>query len=157
MERNEIQAKASYSIANVMGCGAFIMLDLIEPCEIPAIETWDSIGVGISCEGSHRGSMSLWASASFMRTLCANMLGAEDDSGLSTANLIDALKEMLNMIIGNVLTEVYGDEPVFDLGLPRLLTSRNLAGDQGNSFKLWYSAEGEPIMFLVDIEPPADK
>ena len=85
------------------------------------------------------------------------MLGADDESGLTTGNLVDALKEILNMVLGNVLTEVYGNEPVFDLDLPQLLPAKTISTSTANSFRLWFSAEGEPIMFLVEIEPPKTK
>jgi hypothetical protein len=62
---------------------------------------------------------------------------------------MDALKELLNIVVGNYLPAVYGDKPVFDLGLPRKLNRRDLPADCGGPETVWLEAEGNPVAFVV--------
>lgn len=52
-------------------------------------------------------------------TLAANMLGLDSDDDLANERGEDSLKELLNVGCGNLLTELAGPDPVFDLEVPR--------------------------------------
>ncbi len=151
MENHELAEKATHVITNIMGCGAFIFIDPLPESARPNPATWESIGVSLSYGGSCKGHLSLWAAMPFIRTLCSNMIGADEGSSIPLDKLVDALKEILNMIVGNLLTVVYGDAPVFELGLPELLNRTRLQSDLGGSVNLWFSAEDEPVLFSIDM------
>ena len=50
--------------------------------------------------------------------LAANVLGLDEDDEKVEEKARDALKELLNVSCGNILTELAGTEPVFDLSVP---------------------------------------
>jgi chemotaxis protein CheY-P-specific phosphatase CheC len=54
--------------------------------------------------------------------LANNMLGLDDDAQISRAEQQDALKEMLNVICGNVLPALAGDQVEFNIQAPEILT-----------------------------------
>jgi CheY-specific phosphatase CheX len=49
------------------------------------------------------------------------MLGEEPDDPNAIAKGADALKELLNVLCGNLLTAFAGEEPVFDLAVPETM------------------------------------
>lgn len=151
MDNRERAEKATHVITNIMGCGAFVFVDPLPVSQQPDSATWEAIGVELSYAGPQKGHLSLWASMPAIRNLCANMIGAEEGDSIPLDKLVDALKEILNMIVGNLLTVVYGEEPVFELGLPLLVNRSRLATDLSCSVNLWFSAEGEPMLFSIDM------
>lgn len=58
----------------------------------------------------------IWAQSGLARALAANILSSEPED-LSLADVLDAYKEMLNMVAGNVLTAVDADGQ-WRMGLP---------------------------------------
>lgn len=151
MDRNELYIKAESVITDILGNGAFIFADPLPDKDRPDIAKWDAMGVSLSFTGPHNGILSLWTQVAFLRSLSSNMLGIEDGTGIPIAQLVDALKEILNMIVGNLLTEIYSSDPVFDLGLPQLQPRQSLAQSISSGVPVWFSAEGEPILFIFSI------
>jgi CheY-specific phosphatase CheX len=63
-------------------------------------------------------------------------VGPEDERVMDRAR--DALKEVLNVTCGGILTHIAGDQPVFDLTVPEVdevdgEAWRTLAGDAGTA------------------------
>jgi CheY-specific phosphatase CheX len=77
--------------------------------------------------GTHSGRMSLKISGSVLPQLVQNMMGECDGAGATARQSDDAMCESLNMICGNVLTEWYGEEPVFELQPPRAVSLGEVA------------------------------
>lgn len=77
--------------------------------------------VEVSFSGSFSGRMHFGLSASVMAELAGNMLGAEDGAALAIEEQRDALKELANMICGNLLPAIGGREAEFSIGTPRIL------------------------------------
>lgn len=126
---------------------AFLFSDDLAPADRPD-HTWQPIGAGLEYEGSEdAGHVQVWADADMVRSLASNMLGLDEEDPESGAHVADALKELLNMVLGNVLTEVWGTEPVFHLGIPTLLDGSEW-NPQAATRGLWLSVEGHPVVFL---------
>jgi chemotaxis protein CheY-P-specific phosphatase CheC len=62
------------------------------------------------------GSYSIMCQGELLNILARNLLGNEDQ--ISHEQQIDALKEMSNVLAGNLITAFYGDKPTFDLTPP---------------------------------------
>jgi hypothetical protein len=75
------------------------------------------------------------------------MLGIDETEESARDKGFDALKELLNMIVGNLLTELYGAEPIFELGLPRESGAGELHTELTERACVWFDAEGEPVLF----------
>jgi CheY-specific phosphatase CheX len=75
--------------------------------------------------GPTSGTLTLRVASSVLPLLAENMLGeCEADMALEKGQ--DALRELLNMICGNVLTAWHGEQPVFDLSPPEILAETAL-------------------------------
>lgn len=75
-------------------------------------------GAVISFHGPFSGRATLRIASSQLPEMAANMLGKVNSRRISDELQRDALQEVLNMICGNVLTGLAGEEAVFELGLP---------------------------------------
>jgi hypothetical protein len=75
-------------------------------------------GVSIHFLGPLMGDFVLEISGGVLPVLAANMLGEDEPPPLSQQQ--DALKELANVICGNLLPLIAGSEAVFDLGAPQI-------------------------------------
>ena len=71
-------------------------------------------------KGPFEGKMEIVVPRDMCEELAANVLGLEPDDEMVQRAPFDALKELLNVTCGNVLTTIAGDEPVFDLTIPEV-------------------------------------
>ena len=78
--------------------------------------------------------------------IAANVLGVDLDDPDVVVKPLDALKELLNVTCGHVLTALAGDEPVFDLTVPEVTEIDAVA---------WKKLADAPytVAFLVDESP----
>ncbi len=76
--------------------------------------------------GPRTGTLTLRVASSMLPVLADNMLG-ESDADDAREKGQDALRELLNMICGNVLTAWQGEETIFDLSPPEILDSAGVS------------------------------
>jgi len=112
---------------------------------------WRPAGAELRWTGPREGTMRVWAEPSLLRVLSANMLGIEEDEPAATAAGPDALREILNMVVGNCLTEAWGPGPVFHLEVPEEADPDLLARDAEDGF--WIIAEDRPMLFRFGGSP----
>lgn len=74
----------------------------------------------MSFEGPFQGAIELAVPAAVCGMLAENMLGVDPDDERAQDKARDALKEVLNVTCGSVLTKIAGDEPVFTLSVPEV-------------------------------------
>ena len=72
----------------------------------------------IAFTGAFGGALTMAAPHALCSEIAANMLGVEPDEVESRDQCADALKEALNIICGQLLTAIAGEEPVFELSVP---------------------------------------
>ena len=112
-------------------------------------ELADDIGDGfkaaVNFSGHASGNLRLQASRATCQELAANVLGV-DEEDIDDAAARDAIGEMLNVLCGNILTELAGADPIFDLSPPTVEAAG--AGD----WKAALSAPGA-LAFLMEDEP----
>ncbi len=92
-------------------------------------------------EGAMTGSLSLAVPQAMCPDLAANLLGTEPEDAEEPRIYQDALKELLNVTCGNVLTALGGEEPVFDLTVPEVSAmdsggKESFLGDENTVFVL---------------------
>ncbi len=117
---------------------AFLFSEPVDPSSVPG-EPWDAAGAELRWNGPSTGVMRLWVDPGLLPVLAANMLGIEEDDPICGAKGFDALKETLNMIVGNCLTEAWGPGPVFHLEIPRMVDMAFSEMDQADG--IWLSIE----------------
>ena len=104
--------------ADVLEKLAFIFAEPAEPDELQCEET-DFISVQMEFTGEvMNGSLTLMVPAEYGAEISANVLGIDEDDEIAVEQAEDAQKEVLNVVCGQLLTAIAGDEPVFDLSVP---------------------------------------
>ena len=79
-----------------------------------------NVKASMTYSGNTKGSISLTVPAEVCPEIAANVLGKDPDDDIVKAQAGDALKEVLNVLCGNILTAVAGEGPVFDLSVPEV-------------------------------------
>lgn len=100
----------------------------------------------MSFHGPINGCLELVISHATCRQIAANFVGVDPDDDKIDLYAEDAVKELLNVTCGNILTEMAGTDPVFDLSVPSL---QPIGVEQIQSF----SDDERSIGLLVDDEP----
>jgi len=97
---------------------AFLFPDKTLAAELPP-QSGNILCANIAFHGDiAKGKISFYAPETMCQEIAANFLGIESDSEEAESKAPDALKEMLNMVCGNFLTDFAGEEAVFDLTVP---------------------------------------
>ena len=76
----------------------------------------------VAFNGHFSGFLMIQLSTEVIPELACNMLGLDDEDEISDAEQQDALKEILNVICGNVLPAISGDQVEFNIDAPEILT-----------------------------------
>ena len=89
------------------------------PLEGPAPEdTQELATVRVRFSGPLSGGMQLSLSQPVLSELAGNMLGADDGAALTTDEQHDALRELINVICGNLLPLIGGNSAEFNIQTP---------------------------------------
>jgi hypothetical protein len=96
--------------------------------------------------GPAKGRIALAVPEDMCPEIAANVLGVDPDDELVSENAHDALKEMLNVMCGRLLTELAGEEPVFELTVPEVRAIPD---------ETWQKLQATPgtLALLVDDSP----
>ncbi len=130
---------------------AFLFVDPGEDPDLASVDVYLAASVGFA--GAAAGRVSLAVPSAMAAELASNFLGCEPDDPAAAAQAADACKEILNIVCGHILTELYGPTPVFDLGD---LEAGPLAATEAADWSaaeggMAFSVEGSPVLLRVDI------
>jgi CheY-specific phosphatase CheX len=96
----------------------------------------------IEFTGPVTGKLSIRCTESLAQAVAANLLGTENMDLRTQANAWDALAELLNVICGNLITELIDSDRPFTLSVPQInIIQPHISND--NSTETEYS---EPLM-----------
>jgi chemotaxis protein CheY-P-specific phosphatase CheC len=117
----ERKAVLEETIAEILEKQAFMFAMPVSKTDMP--ETGDAVILaGISFDGEMKGMLKLAAPDRLSLELAANMLGLDADSPEAEEQRLSAIKELLNIACGNILTVIAGVEPVFNIAIPEVET-----------------------------------
>lgn len=142
--RNEMTEAMEIVAPRILEESAYVFSEPLDTPDEPSSD-WRPLGVELRWEGPSTGAMRIWADPALLPVLAANMLGVEEDDPVCVQKGMDALKEVLNMIVGNCLTEAWGPGPVFHLNIPVQVGSNAFEDDRLDG--IWQSIEGHPVLF----------
>lgn len=96
--------------------------------------------------GPWEGKLDLVLPATLSTQIASNVLGTEPDDKDMDRYRDDAVKEVLNVTCGHLLSELAGDEPIFDLSVPAVTSIDAHA---------WESMRDDPdsVALLIEDEP----
>jgi CheY-specific phosphatase CheX len=81
----------------------------------------------IHYSGPSSGTITVRATAGFLRGLAANLLGVEPDEVSDESCAQDAIRELANLLAGSVVVELGGRESTYSLGLPQVVDHQSPA------------------------------
>lgn len=124
---------------------AFMFGEAAEAGDLPDTVA-DPVKASISFEGPIRGTLLLAIPREMCSEVAANSLGMDAGDPEAVSRGEDAFKELINVLCGNVLTEVAGDEVIFDLSIPEM---------KATSESDWKALQEDEntALFLVDDYP----
>jgi len=110
--------------------------------------------VSMSFKGDKIGSVDMIVPVEISASLAYNILGIDEDEELPPDSPIDALRELLNTICGQLMTALFGDQPVFDLSVPE---TKTISLEEWNELVeseeyLALNIEDEPVLIKAKVE-----
>lgn len=113
----EVAEVLARTLSQVLEEAAFLFA---EPSEDPPPLAGAVLQARLSFMGDHEGELVLAAGPELCATLAANLLGEDEGGAATTGDDEDAVGELLNMVAGALLVELYGPDAQCLLGLPRV-------------------------------------
>ena len=131
------------------------MLFVEPPCDKSPTPNydWQPVGCRIDYHGPQNGELSLWLDKPLAVSCAANMLGIEEKDPKAETKSYDAIKELLNMVAGNLFTHEENAKSSYEFGLPQMVESlekAQLDNLDKNSKKIWIEAEGSVVLLILD-------
>lgn len=148
----DVAALAGRIFAEVLERQAFLFADPADPEDVPT-PAEECLSVRMAFRGHAAGRLAIFVPRSLGVELAANVLGTDADDPLADEKALDACKELLNVVCGNVLTAIWGTSPVFDLSIPEcapMTGSAFLEEINGNAEGL-FLVEERPILLRVEL------
>jgi two-component system chemotaxis response regulator CheY len=133
------------ALGNVLESFAYMFSEMIPATDVP-VSDGDHVRAEISFTGEISGSLVLIVPRGICPEIAANILGIESDADEAIADAEDALRELLNVTCGHLISTVAGTEAVLDMSLP---TTRAIDLADWNDMR----DDPETIAFLVDERP----
>ncbi len=110
---------------SVLESAAFLIIDE-EKVDFSSINETSFKGAYIRFSGFKEGRVSLWMTVDTADAAARNMLGHDDDYEVDDKQRDDVLMEILNMITGNLLTGMFGENVIFNLCIPEIINSEDI-------------------------------
>ncbi len=129
---------------------AFLFGDPIDKAEMPEPQG-ELVQARIAYHGEQSGELRLTLPRALCGVVAANVLGLEPDDPDAERRALDALGELLNVICGQTLTALAGEQAIFNLTPPQV---QNLPADQWRStlhddLTLAFTIDGQGVLLTV--------
>jgi len=150
----------SIAVIDEVFCKVLEKQAFLFPERMPAAELPQQSGnmfcasMGFSGSAGQKGEIDFYAPEAMCREIAANSLGVDADSPEAEEMAMDSLKEMLNMVCGNFLTSLAGQDVVFDLTVPTavLVTKAEWDAVLARQDALCYCADDYAIVCVLKIQ-----
>ena len=104
------------------------------PSEKNEMLTPDATVASVPFSGPFSGRLTIKIDTSPVLELVANMLGI-DENEIDSEQKSDAIKETLNILCGNLLPEIAGNQEIFHIKTPRIISKEELIeGEKEEAF-----------------------
>ena len=117
------------------------------------VDDVNDISIGIQFEGYVPGKVLLCIPKLLTIEIAANMLGISEDDDDVVEKSLDATKEVLNIICGNLLPKIYGTEAVFQLNSPYIFSEieKEIGGENSEIEKVEFDID-DNIVRVIFVE-----
>jgi hypothetical protein len=145
-----LRPELSQLVTTVLGDLAFMVAD-DEPHVVAPGTVW--LQGEITYRGPVAGRLTAWCTRAFAVQLTANLLGTDPDSPEALVDAEDALRELLNVACGQLVTTWHGTTPIFHLGIPTVRECLDVpALERDNPHHCRLSVGDEPVLFRYQPE-----
>lgn len=133
---------------------AFIFSDELEEEDRQEVNVnqWAPNGYVVNFTGEHAGSIHFWGDKDFAKLIAVNMLGYSEDEEIPDKVIDDSLKELTNVLTGNMLTSLFGEEPLFDLSVPEKISHDTIDQDINKPSSVWLNADEHTVLISLSVE-----
>lgn len=130
---------------------AFLFAD--EPDSLASMPG-DPVLVNIAFSGPFHGTLEMSIARSLGIEMASNLLGLDPDDTNAEHAGDDALRELMNVTCGHVLTGIAGSEPVFNLSIPtvRLISGKEWDALGNAADVVIFQVDGRPVQLRVNID-----
>ncbi len=101
-----------------------------EPAEEGSLPEEAVIIASVSFKGPFDGKLEMLVSPGILPELAGNMLGIDDGETATEEEQYDAVKELVNVICGNLLPEIAGKQAIFKVGVPGIGAENQSTGEK---------------------------
>ena len=140
----EAREKLSSTVFGVLERFTFMFAET--PEEEPGEWDGEYLHSAITFEGPEKGVISITAPSPLCKEIAANVLGELDSDDILQETAADAVKELLNIICGELVAELYGTKVVVNLSVPSFEIT-----DKGKWQEL--AGDADVIKVLVEDQP----
>ena len=152
MHLSKQEQKITHQLIKIVSEVAYLFLDTLEEENRPDCSQWDCIGIELKFKGYTQGKISVWTTKECAHYIALNMLGSDDDTSVfNEEKALDALKEVVNIMCGNILTIIYGEDHIFELGLPSTVSHDQLNHDASLQYVYWFIVENNPMLICIEL------
>lgn len=132
-------------VSDVLGDLAFMVTDAARDDDLTC-SPW--LAGEVKYRGPVNGSVHCWCSRSFGAQLAANLLGVEPGTPDAQLAAEDALRELLNVLCGQLVTRWHGTDAVFNLSIPTTHETNQSPTDAGLDRHNRHAVliDGEPVI-----------
>jgi hypothetical protein len=115
----EHKEEAGQALCDTLSKLAFMFADPQDE-DAPPSEPKRALKVAVEFSGAKKGVLELMIPEPLCPEIAAGMLGCDPDDEQAVSASTDSLKELLNVVCGQLLPNIYGNDKLFDLGAPRI-------------------------------------
>lgn len=155
---NEDMKETLYNVAeDVLEKLAFIFS--FPEDERETIDYSSATGARVSFSGPFTGTLIMAVSGEALPELAGNMLGLDDEDETTPEQQQDALKELINVVCGNLLPAISGKQSVFNVNPPEIISQEDPVitddGPQPTTIAKMDLDDGQcDLLLFVDEQPP---
>ncbi|MGC4115302.1 MAG: chemotaxis protein CheX [Myxococcales bacterium] len=133
---------------DILERAAYVFADL--PEDEPAL-LGAALVARLDFSGPQQGAVTLATTPSLAGDIAANMLGEEPGGAAATAGARDALAELLNVLSGALMVQLFGSREVCTLGMPQVRDAEGWDIEPGSTVAAWLLVEGAPMAVSVKL------
>jgi chemotaxis protein CheY-P-specific phosphatase CheC len=120
MSDNERKEYLKEIVSSVLEQTAFLFPETVDLNDGVSFDGHDMLWASIDYSGDREGEVTLIIPLDLCRELATNLLGEDPEDNDEKEKAIDAAKEILNIITGQLLTRLYGEKALFNLSAPQI-------------------------------------
>ena len=153
MTQDQKTATLTTIFSEVLANLAFMFSEDEEDIIPSAGDVWLETEIGY--RGPQSGTLRFWCAREFSVRLAANLLGIDPDDDDAESQAVDAVKEFMNIVCGQLITAIHGTEVVFDLTIPALreLSETPRFSEDGGPHSSTLFVEGQRLLLCYEPGP----